>query len=320
MRRRAFIAGIGAGALLPLAAPAQQSKMPTVGVLVVGAPSSDRFWQLFQQSMRDLGYLDGRNIRYLFRSDGGQATRLPVLARELVRSDPELIVTWFTPAATAAKQASETIPIIMAAAGDPLATGLVKSLAHPGGNITGTAAMAADLAGKCVELMRDMLPSVHRLATLANAPDPFSKPFLEKIRSAGQTTGAAIETVWVHSPEELDGAFIALMKARPDALIVQPSLPIKRVAELALSYRIPAASPFRPFAEDGGLLSYWFDEDAVYRQTASMVDKILKGANPGDLPVEQPSKFELVVNLKTAKALGLAIAPTFLARADEIIQ
>jgi putative tryptophan/tyrosine transport system substrate-binding protein len=313
MRRRDFLGVTGAAAVLgPLAAHAQQAKMPIVGILVVGAPSSGRFRRIFREEMRKLGYLQGQNIRFEFRSDHGNAASLPELAAELVRLGANVIVAWFTPAASAAKQATREIPIVMAAAGDPVATGLVESLARPGGNVTGISGMSADLAGKCVGLMRQMLPSARRMAALANAPDPFSKPFLAKIRLAGEAIGTAIDPILIQRPDQLDAAFAAMTAAwpeagRPEGLIVQPSLPIEHVAELALKHRVPAASPFRPFAEDGGLMSYWVNEVYTYRRVAVFVDKILKGAKPADLPVEQPTRFWLVINLKTAKALGLTV-------------
>ena len=325
MRRRDFLGLTGAAAVLgPLAAHAQQAKAPIVGVLVVGAPSSGRFRRIFVQEMRKLGYVQGQNIRFDFRSDHGHAARLPELAAELVRLGANVIVAWFTPAAFAAKQATREIPIVMAAAGDPVATGLVESLARPGGNVTGVSGLSADLAGKCVGLMRQMLPSARRMAALANAPDPFSKPFLAKIRLAGEATGTAIDPILIHGPDEIDPAFAAMAArpeaARPEAVIVQSSLPIQHVAELALKHRVPSASPFRSFAEDGGLMSYWFDEVHTYRRAAVFVDKILKGAKPADLPVEQPTRFWLVINLKTAKALGLTVPPLLLAQADEVIE
>jgi putative tryptophan/tyrosine transport system substrate-binding protein len=321
MRRRDLLALLGAApAFWPLAGAAQQPKIPTVGVLVVGAPGSQQFWQLFREDLRALGYVEGQNIRFDFRSDEGQASRLPELAAELVHLNVDLIVTWFTPAALAAKQATNEIPIVMAAAGDPVATGLVRSLARPGGNVTGMAGVGADLAGKCVELIRDMLPPAHRVAALVNAPDPFSKPFLEKIQLGGAATGTAIEPIMIHSTEELDAAFPAMEKDRPDAVIVQPSLPTQRVTELALKYRIPAVSFVRAIAEEGGLMTYSSPGADAYQRAAVFVDKILKGAKPADLPVEQPTRFELVINMKTAKALGLTIPPAFLARADEVIE
>jgi putative ABC transport system substrate-binding protein len=183
MRRREFIGVVGSAiALWPLVVVAQQRKVPTIGVLVVVSPGSEQFWQLFQKAMGELGYVDGRSIRYEFRSDRGQAS-LPELAAELVRLKVDLIVTWFTPAAQAAKQATREIPIVMALAGDPIGTGLIDSLNRPGGNITGMAGVTAELAGKSVEIIRELLPSAHRVVALVNAPDPFSKPFLEHIRA-----------------------------------------------------------------------------------------------------------------------------------------
>jgi putative ABC transport system substrate-binding protein len=242
------------------------------------------------------------------------------LAAELVRLKVDLIVTWFTPAAQAAKQATREIPIIMALAGDPVGTGLVESLNRPGGNITGMAGVTAELAGKSVEVIRELLPSTHRVVALANAPDPFSKPFLEYIRLAGVATSTTIDPKMIHSAEELEAAFSEMEKERPDAVIVQPSLPSKLSAELALRYRIPAVSAVRGFVEEGGLLSYAAAEADMYRQAAVYVDKILKGAKPADLPVEQPTRFELIINMKTAKALGLTVAPAFLVSADEVIE
>jgi putative ABC transport system substrate-binding protein len=237
-----------------------------------------------------------------------------------VRRNVDIIVTWFTPAARAAKQATQNIPIVMALAGNPVETGLVASLARPGGNITGLAGVGAELAGKCVELIREMIPSAYRVAALANAADPFSKPFLEQIRLTADASGITIDPIMIHSIEELEAAFPAMEKRRPAAVLVQPSLPTKRAAELALRHRIPAVYIVRGMVDEGGLMSYGVDEAAAYRRAAVFVDKILKGAKSADLPVEQPTKFELVINLKTAKALGLTIPQSLLLRADQIIQ
>ncbi len=319
MRRRDVIALLaGVAALRPLGGAAQQPKVPTIGVLVLAIPGSKEFWQLFQEDMRGLGYVEGQTVHFAFRE--GPLSRLPELATELVRLKADLIVTWFTPAATAAKQATSEIPIVMAAAGNPVETGLVQSLARPGGNVTGMAAEGAELAGKCVELIRDMLPSARRIAALVNAPDPFSKPFLEQIQRSGTATGTAIDPVMIHNAEELEAAFPAMAKERPDAVIVQPSLPTRRAVELTLKYRIPAVSFVRTIADEGGLMTYGFADADEYREAAGFVDKILKGAKPADLPVEQPTRFELIVNLKTAKALGLTIPKSFLARADRVIE
>jgi putative tryptophan/tyrosine transport system substrate-binding protein len=320
MKRRDFLAMVASAALWPLPGTAETAKVPTIGVLVVESPASQRFWRLFREDMRELDYVEGKNVRYEFRSDGGQGSRLPALAAELVGLKVDLIVAWFTPAALAARQATRQIPIVMALVGNPIENGLVESLARPGGNVTGMAALGAELAGKCVDLVRELVPSAHRIAALVNAPDPFSKPFLRQIQANGEASGIAIEPIMIQSTAELDPAFTAMEKERPDAAIVQPSLPIKRVAELAIKSRIPAMSFIRDFANEGGLMSYGSEEADAYRKAAVYVDKILKGAKPADLPVQQPTKFELVVNLKTAKALGLTIPPSILARADEVIE
>src|SRR5580692_4966056 len=243
IRRREFIGLLGgAAAVRPLAAHAQQPKMPTVGALVIGNINPERFWREFRQGLRDLGYVEGQNIRFEFRSAEGHLDRLPKLAAELVRLKIDIIVTWFTPTTQAAKQATREIPIVMADAGDPVGMGLVASLPRPGGNVTGIAGMTAELSGKCIELIREILPAARRVAALANATDPFSKPFLEQVQLAGEASGTTVNPVRISSSEELEGAFAAMEKERPDAVIVQPSLPSKRAAELALKHRVPAVS------------------------------------------------------------------------------
>jgi putative tryptophan/tyrosine transport system substrate-binding protein len=317
MIRRAFITLLGGAAATWSLAVRAERKMPTVGVLVVGAPGWEQFWQSFPDAMREIGHVEGQNIRYEFRSDQGQIDRLPDLAAELVRLNVDLIVTWYTPAALAAKAATHDIPIVMALAGDPVANGIVDSLNRPGGNVTGLSAVTAELGGKAVELIREMLPSSHRVVALANAPDPFSKPFVEQIQAGGKATGIVVDAEIVRA-EELESAFAEMGK--PDAVIVQPSLPGKRVAELAAKHRVPAVSTLAPFAELGGLMSYGPVRAQLYRHAALYVDKILKGAKPSDLPVEQPTQFELIINMKVAKAIGLAMPSSLLARADEVIE
>jgi putative ABC transport system substrate-binding protein len=320
LRRREFITLLGgAAAVWPLAAHAQQPKVPTIGALVIGNINPEQFWREFRQGLRDLGYVEGQNIRFEFRSAEGHLDRLPELAAELVRLKVDIIVTWFTPTALAAKQATHEIPIVMAETGDPVGTGLVASLPRPGGNVTGMAAVTAELAGKSVQLIRDMLPSARRVTALANATDPFSKPFLEQIKLGGEATGTTINPVRISS-SEVETAFASMEKDRPDAVIVQPSLPSKRAAELALKHRVPAVSVPRWFAEEGGLMAYSARYVVLFRKAAMYVDKILKGAQPADLPVEQPTHFELVINMKTAKALGIDVPATLLARADEVIE
>jgi putative ABC transport system substrate-binding protein len=321
MRRREFIALVGSTAIArPLAVRAQQPKVPTIGVLVRAAPGWQQFWQSFREALRDLDYIEGQNIRFEFRSDQGQISHLPELAAELVRLKVDVIVAWYTPAAIAAKGATHDTPIVCALCGDLVATGLVESLARPGANVTGSSSLAVDLAAKIVELIREMVPSARRIAAIANAPDPFSKLFVKQIQLAGEATATEIDPIMVHGNEKLDAAFRAMERRRPDALIVQPSLPIDRVAELALSYRIPSACSQSAFVHNGGLMSYNAAEPDLYRRAAVLVDKILRGAKPAELPVEQPTKFELAINVKTAKALGLTVPPTLLARADDVIE
>lgn len=323
MRRRAFLKAIGSVTAFcfgAVAVSAEQTRVTTVGVLVRSAPGWQEFWQVFREALRELGYVEGNNIRFELRSDQGEISRLPDLAAELVRLKVDVIVPWFTPAAIAAKQATRDIPIVCAICGDLVATGLVESLARPGGNVTGNSSLNAELSAKFVELVREMLPSAHRVAVLANAPDPFSKVFVKQIQLAGEATGTAIDAIMIHTAEELDAAFPSIERSRPDAVIVQPSLPTKRAAELALSYRIPAICGWRQFVHDGGLMAYFAEEADIYRRAAIFVDKIIKGAKPAELPVEQPTKFELVLNLKTAKAIGLTIPAALLARVDEVIE
>jgi putative ABC transport system substrate-binding protein len=320
MRRRGFMVLLGgAAATWPLAVRAQRS-MPVIGVLVVGIRGSEKFWRLFQEDLSKRGYVEGKTVRFEFRSDQGKLDQLPALARDLAQLKPDVIVTWFTPAATAAAQATREIPIVMAVAGDPIATGLVKSLSQPGGNVTGMSGVAAELSSKLVEYVREMLPSAHQVTALANALGPFSKPFLEQIRLAGSAIGIGINPVLIREPRELDAAFAVISREHSDAVIVDASLPIKRAAELALNYRIPSACAYRPFADEGGLMSYSFAEADLYDRAAAIVDKVLKGAKPADIPIEQPSKFELVINLKTAKALGVTVPPSLLASADEVLE
>jgi putative ABC transport system substrate-binding protein len=320
VRRRAFISLLGCAAAWPLAARAQRPKVPTIGALVIGNINPEEFWREFRQGLRDLGYVEGQNIRFEFRSAQGEIGRLPELAAELVHLKVDVIVTWFTPTAVAAKQATREIPIVMAETGDPVGTGLIASLARPGGNVTGLASVTAELSGKSVQLIRDMLPSARRVTALANATDPFSKPFLEHIQLGGEATGTAIHAVRINGSEEFEAAFAAMENDRPDAIIVQPSLPGRRAAELALKHRVPAVSVGRWFAEEGGLMSYSAKFVDLFHKAAGYVDKILKGARPADLPVEQPTLFELVINMKTANALGIAVPPTLIARADAVIE
>jgi putative ABC transport system substrate-binding protein len=320
LRRREFIGLVGVAVTSPLAVFAQQPKVVTLGVLVRGAPGWQQFWDLFRVALRELGYVEGNNIRFEFRSDEGDLDRLPELAAELVRLKVDVIVTWYTPTAVAASQATRDIPIVCAICGDLVANGLAESLARPGGNVTGSSSLGAEISAKIVELVCEMLPAAHQITALANAPDPWSKVFVKQVQQAGEATGIAINPIMLHNAEELELAFHRMESQRPDAIIVQPSLPTNRVAELAVSQRIPTACPVSAFVRVSGLMSYYSVEADLYRRAAALVDKILNGAKPADLPIELPTRYKLAINLRTAETLGLAIPPTILARADELIE
>jgi putative ABC transport system substrate-binding protein len=321
MRRREFIALLGgAVAAWPLAARAQQIHIPKIGVLVAGSPDPQPFWTTFREAMHDLGYIEGQNIEFEYRSAEGDRNRLKELAADLVHDNVDILVTWQTPTVTAAKQVTQSIPIVMADSGDPVGTGLIASLARTSGNVTGMAGVTAELAGKSVELIRQVIPSSRQVAALCNGPDPFSKPFLDHVQLSGKAAGVAIKPIILSSNDQLDAAFSDMSEEHIDAVVVQPSLPTQRTADLALQHHLPTVSVPRWFADAGGLLSYSPRQADIYREAATYVDKILKGANPADLPVEQPTKFELILNRKTAKALGLTFPPQLLAVADEVIE
>jgi putative ABC transport system substrate-binding protein len=320
VKRRTFIAALGVGAFWPPAGRAQQPKTATIGILVPGNLDPTPFVSIFKEELRRLGYLEGQNLQFEFRTAEGKMDALPALAAELVRARVDIIVTWLTPAVRAAKQATSQIPVVMAGAGDPVATGVVASLARPGGNITGMAGVTAELAGKNVELIREMLPSAKRLAVLCNALDSFTRPFLAQIEGVAPGAGFELNPIMVSGNDEFEMSFARLSKDGADAVIVQPSLPTKRAAELALLAHLPIASPIESFAREGGLICYAGRSSDQYRLAAVYVDKILKGSKPADLPVQLPTQFDLRINLKTAKALGLVVPPAMLARADEVIE
>jgi len=321
LKRREFITLLGgAAAAWPLAARAQQPATPVVGFLRSATLADVQHWMTaFRQGLMEAGFVEGQNVAIEFRSADNHRDRLPALVADLIRQ-PVAVIVGNSDSALAAKAATTTVPIVFATGSDPVRDGLVASLNRPGGNVTGMAGVTAELAGKSVEVIRELLPSAHRVVALANAPDPFSKPFLEHIRLGGAATGTTIDAKMIRSAAELEAAFSEMERERPDAVIVQPSLPSKRSAELALRYRIPAVSAVRGFVDEGGLMSYAAAEADMYDQAAVYVDKILKGAKPADLPVQQPTKFVLIINMKTAKALGLTVPPAFLVRVDEVIE
>jgi ABC-type uncharacterized transport system substrate-binding protein len=322
MKRREFITLLGGSAVVrPLPLHAQQSKVARIGALYIGLADAESFKKELREGLRELGYLEGKNIAFEFRSAEGKLDRLPELAAELVRLRVDVIVALYVPSALVAKQATREIPIVIIA-GDPVETGIVASLARPGANITGVSLMSAVLVGKCVELFRDMLASTRRIAVLTNAADPlFAKLVLDHVELAGRLNDIEIQPVSVRGPDEgLETAFAAMKTGKADAVVIQGSLSTKRIADLALEYRLPAASTTRSFADAGGLMFYGADGPALFRLGATFVHRILQGRQPKDLPIEQPTKFELAINLKTAKAMGLTIPETFLLRADLMLE
>lgn len=284
MRRREFIGAVGgAVALFPLPAIAQ-SPVPLIGVLITGKPSPDVVLQAFREGLQKLGYADGRNIRIDVRSAEGNTDRLPELATALVRDKADVIAVWQTPTALAAKQATSRIPIVMLSVADPVRDGLVTSLARPGGNITGMSAQTAELGGKNLELLKQVVPAISRAGVVTLAGNPFSADFVKDIEAVGQRLGIVIRSEAVSPDAALDATFANLRNEGEDALVVVPNIPIQPVAEMALSFRLPAAAPWPPFVKAGGLLAYAFNPSAVYGHAATFVDKILKGAKPADLP------------------------------------
>ena len=312
----------------PLAVDTQQAgKVPRVGVLFAGSrsdPAFQRAVDAFQQGLVELGYVEGRSIAIEYREAQGKYERLPDLAAELVRLKVDVIVGATVPTIQAARQATKTIPIVMTLIADPVATGLVANVARPAGNITGLSTMAPDLMGKQLELLREVLPKASRVAVLWNPANPSNALQLREAQDAARALGVRLQPLEVRDPTEFEKAFAAMTRERAGALLVLSDSTLltqrERIADLAAKSRLPAVSGVRAHAEAGGLIAYGANIFDIWRRAATYVDKILKGAKPGDLPVEQPTKFELVINLKTARAIGLTIPQSLLLRADEIIQ
>ena len=302
----------------------QPTKVPRIGFLGLANKPSP-LEEAFLQALRDLGYNDGQNVIIEYRWAAGKTDGLHLLAEELVRANVDLIVGAATPVIQALKNATKTIPIVMLVAADPVGTGFVASLARPGGNITGMAAISPELAGKRTELLREVLPKLSRVAFLAHGRDPAHKLFVKEAQDAAKSFGMKFQPVVIGGPEEFESAFSIMIKEGAGAVVVQPLfigylLQGGRIAELAARHRLPTISDVNQFAEEGGLMVYGPDRIALFRRAAIFVDKILKGAKPADLPVEQPTKFEFIVNLKTAKLIGLTIPPQVLAQADKVIK
>ncbi len=334
MERRRFIEVI-AGALLaaPLAAAAQEykaGKVPRIGWLLSGSLESLEIRAVlgaFWQGARERGYVEGQNIVIEYRAAEGRIDHFPALATDLVRLKVDLIVAGSMPAARAARQATTTIPIVAPTMGDPVGDGFVTSLARPGGNITGLTFLGPELVPKRLELLKEALPKVSRVAGLwhpGNLSERTTKDMLSQTETAARALGVQLQLVGVRSPDELDRAFSTMARQRADALLMFPSAMLfnerRRVIDLAEKHRLPSVYAAKEFVELGGLISYGASITDLFRRAATYVDKILKGAKPADLPIEQPTKFDLVINLKTAKALGLTIPHSLLQRADEVIQ
>ena len=323
MDRRAFISGITVGLLAaPLAADAQRTtRVPRIGIL---GSHDVPFWQSFREGLRELGYVEGSSITIEYRWAGETEDRFPELASELVRLGADAIVTWGTPAALAAKTATNTIPIVMAASGNPLGTGLIASLARPGGNITGSSSLNLELEGKGLQLLKEIVPKLSRVAVLWNPGNPVHGDLLDSTRAAAAPLDVELQLVPLQSLADLESAFAKIHTARPHALIVLSDnffvLERKRIVDFTAKIRLPAVYSVSVFADVGGLMVYGVNYHALFRRAATYVDRILKGTKPADLPVEQATTFELIINLKTAKALGLTIPASVLQRADQVIE
>jgi putative ABC transport system substrate-binding protein len=325
VRRRTFIAGLGAAAAWPLAARGQQSATPVIGIL--DSRSAGGFadnLRAFRQGLKEAGYVEGENLAIEFRFAEDQPERLPALAADLVRRRVALIATGTANAAPAAKAATSTIPVVFVAAGDPTRTGLVASLARPGGNLTGVNFVSAEVSAKRLELLRALVPGITHLAVLIDDSAPASEGAMRDIVPAASEMGIEHRVIRASTAGEIDAAFASLDKARPDAVFVGPSpfFNARRIqlAQWASYQRVPATYSGRQYVEAGGLMSYGANQLDAFRQMGAYAGRILKGAKPGELPVVQSSKLELLINHQTARILGLTVPPTLLATADEVIE
>ena len=327
MKRREFILAVGGAAAWPLAARAQQAgKVPRIGYLSpVGRTGAVFRDEAFQQGLRELGYVDGANIVIEYRFAEGKFDRLPALAAELVQLKVDVIVAVVTQASLAARNATKTIPIVMAGVSDPAGSGLIANLARPGGNVTGTSSQTSEVVGKSLEFLKEAVPGIGRVAGLWNPANAvFQAQMLKEAETAAAALKLQLKSFGARDADELDAAFAAILQERADALLVfaDPFIVLHqaRVVDFALKRRLPAIYGIKEYAAAGGLMTYGPNMEGQFRRAASYVDRILKGAKPADLPVEQPTQFELVINLKTAKALGITIPTTLLGRADQVIE
>jgi ABC-type uncharacterized transport system substrate-binding protein len=327
VRRRDFFKVIAVSVAWPLGARAQPvGKRYTIGILSAGNEHAvnPAVNAAFSKTLQELGWVEGKNVVFEYRYAENRLERLPELAADLVRRKVDVIAAAGTLAPLAAKRATTTIPIVMTAAGDPLGSGLVASLARPGGNVTGMSLMASDLGAKRLELLREVLPQLSRVGVLWNAANPYSVLVFKETQDAGRTLGIEVRSLEVRGPDDFDSAFEAARGLHPDALITveDPLTATYRtpIAEFTARQQLPSLHGIREFVAAGGLMSYGANLADLFRRAAYYVDKILRGTKPADLPVQQPTKFELIINLKTAKAFGLQVPPSLLARADEVIE
>jgi putative ABC transport system substrate-binding protein len=327
MDRRVFIAAAAGGLLAaPLTAEAQlPSKVPRIGFLATNAPAEyPDLFEAFRQGLRDLGYVEGQNITIEYRWAEGRVERFSDFAVELVGLKVDVIVATSSPLALAAKNATRTIAIVFATAADPVGSGLVAGIACPGGNVTGFSLLAPETVARQMQLLKEAVPTASRVAVLSNPANSYTALLVKETEAAARSLGVRVQSVGLREAAALDSAFSAITKERPGALFVlfDPVLlgHRRRIAEFASRNRLPAMYPHREYVQAGGLIAYGADLRDNFRRAATYVDKILKGAKPADLPIEQPTKFELVINLKTAKALGRTIPPSLLQRADQLIE
>ena len=325
MRRREFLAAVGAAASWPLRARAQQAAMPTVGFLSsLSEATSTHLISAWRRGLSETGYVEGKTVAVEYRFADGQYDRVPAFAAEFVRRGLSLVLAAGPPAALAAKIATTTIPIVFIVGLDPVAAGLVASLNHPGGNATGMSLITGPLGQKRLEILRELAPKMRLVPMLVNAASPDALPELRDVQSAAQAMGLELQVVSARTPEEIDSAFAAFAQQRPDALLIgsDPFLMIRReqVVAAAARLKVPTVYPFREFAAAGGLMSYGTNIANAYRQAGIYSGRILKGDKTADLPVMQPTTFELVINLKAAKELGIDLPATLHARSDEVIE
>jgi ABC-type uncharacterized transport system substrate-binding protein len=326
MKRREFIAFLGsvAAVALPLAAGAQ-TKIPRVGFMGNSTAALEaNLLDAFHEGLRELGYEEGRNIVIEYRWADGKYDQFPALVAELIAAKVDAIITAGTPAALAVKRATTTVPLVMVAVGDPIGTGLVPSLARPGGNLTGLSSIAPDLEGKRLQLLREVVPPLSHVAMFINSLNPFHDSSVRQARAAAQTMGIKLQLYDIRKSEDLDEAFAAIRKRRPDALLILADRVFlhnrQRMVDFTNEQRLPNVNAYKELVEVGGMMSYGPSYEDMHKRAAIYVDKILKGSKPADLPIEQPSKFTFIVNLKAAKALGVTVPSQLLGLADEVIE